>query len=354
MDFTPRISHEDWKLSKEEFLKKFYINFYDPSFQKESAAIEKIAMIAWDNYKNSHKAPKTQKAGNEFSDPEYELSQEWLTAREKIKEAQKKFEDKTAPKSVLLISGSHRNDQTCPGEISKSSRLIKHAKESLEKEGLKVKVLDLSLVTSEYGKTIHPCKGCISTAMPLCHWPCSCYPNHSLGQIHDWMNDIYPMWTEAHGIFIITPVYWLQVPSALKLMIDRLVCADGGNPDPTTTHGKKAIEAKKLEENWDYPKHLGGRVFSLFVHGDTEGIDQVKDILSNWLEALELRPATPLSRLARYIGYYEKYSESHQTLDKDEAIFKEIENLSLTLAYNLKTPSLMDPPQPHIKDPRPK
>jgi hypothetical protein len=30
-------------------------------------------------------------------------------------------------------------------------------------------------------------------------------------------------------------------------MMDRLVCADGGNPDPTTTHGKKADEAKALE-----------------------------------------------------------------------------------------------------------
>ncbi|AZO41480.1 hypothetical protein EJ076_10325 [Mesorhizobium sp. M7D.F.Ca.US.005.01.1.1] len=26
--------------------------------------------------------------------------------------------------------------------------------------------------------------GCFSTAAALCHWPCSCYPNHSLGQIH--------------------------------------------------------------------------------------------------------------------------------------------------------------------------
>lgn len=29
-------------------------------------------------------------------------------------------------------------------------------------------VLDLSLVTSEYGRNIHPCKGCVSSAMPLC------------------------------------------------------------------------------------------------------------------------------------------------------------------------------------------
>jgi hypothetical protein len=46
------------------------------------------------------------------------------------------------------------------------------------------------------------------------------------------MNEIYPIWVEAHGIMIVTPVNWYQVSSPLKLMMDRLVCADGGNPDP--------------------------------------------------------------------------------------------------------------------------
>ena len=54
-------------------------------------------------------------------------------------------------------------------------------------------------------------KRCVSTAMPLCHWPCSCYPNHSLNQIHDWMNEIYERWAAAHAIVIVTPV--LLVPA---------------------------------------------------------------------------------------------------------------------------------------------
>ncbi|WP_410922138.1 flavodoxin family protein [Pseudomonas sp. SIMBA_041] len=68
--------------------------------------------------------------------------------------------------------------------------------------------------------------------MPLCHWPCCCYPNHSLDQVGDVMNIIYPQWVGADGIMLITPVYWYQAPSPLKLMIDRLVRADGGNPAP--------------------------------------------------------------------------------------------------------------------------
>ena len=97
------------------------------------------------------------------------------------------------------------------------------------------------MLTAQYGRQILPCKACVSTAMPLCHWPCSCYPNHALGQANDWMNELYPRWVAAHGVMIVTPVYWYrQAPSVLKLMIDRLVCADGGNPDPTTTSGKRA------------------------------------------------------------------------------------------------------------------
>jgi multimeric flavodoxin WrbA len=46
------------------------------------------------------------------------------------------------------------------------------------------------------------------------------------------MNIIYPQWVGADGIMLITPVYWYQAPSPLKLMIDRLVRADGGNPAP--------------------------------------------------------------------------------------------------------------------------
>jgi multimeric flavodoxin WrbA len=65
------------------------------------------------------------------------------------------------------------------------------------------------------------------------------------------MNEIYPMWVRAHGIMIVCPVNWYQAPSPLKLMIDRLVCADGGNPDPTSTGGKDPERAKALElQGW--------------------------------------------------------------------------------------------------------
>ena len=116
--------------------------------------------------------------------------------------------------------------------MSKTWRMVTLAKQVVEKtRGFEVEILDLSRLTAEYGKVIYPCKACVSTAQPLCHWPCSCYPNHALGQAGDWMAEIYPKWVAAHGVMIVCPVNWYQAPSSLKLMIDRLVCADGGNPD---------------------------------------------------------------------------------------------------------------------------
>jgi hypothetical protein len=57
-------------------------------------------------------------------------------------------------------------------------------------------------------------------------------------------------------------------------MIDRLVCADGGNPDPTTTHGKTVAEAKAIEQKgWDFPKHVAGRTDGVVVHGDVAGAE---------------------------------------------------------------------------------
>jgi len=145
-------------------------------------------------YCQGRKAPLTREAGREFEDPKHELSVEWLDTRARIRAASERQAAPATPSRVLLVCASARNDDTCPSEISKTFRLTKIAEEVLTKEkGAEVDLLDLSLLSSEYGKKIHPCKGCASTAMPLCHWPCSCYchwpcscyPNHSLGQTGD-------------------------------------------------------------------------------------------------------------------------------------------------------------------------
>ena len=344
-------------LSREAFHERFMQSFVDPAFRAEDPALARLAALAWDAYQEGRKAPHTRKAGAGFADPDYELSTEWLETRARLQKAQAEWEDPASPSRVLLICGSARNDGTCPGEISKTWRLLNTAKTTLEGAGMQADVLDLSLLTSGYRLNIHPCKGCVSTAMPLCHWPCSCYPNHALGQTGDWMAEIYERWTAAHGIITLTPVYWYQSPSPLKLMMDRLVCADGGNPDPTSTHGKKPEEAKALEmKGWDYPKHLAGRAYGLVVHGDVAGIEGTRRGLSDWLDWMGLVDAGSLARLDRYIGYYEPYATSHDTLDADKAVPAEVRNVASAVAGAVKALRAGTLPEPgkNLRQPRPK
>ena len=321
------------KLSREAFRERFRARFYDPAFRVEDAAIDRLEAIAWDAYSEGRKAPLTEKAGPGAADPDYDVSVEWKQARDAIAAAQRAHDDANAASRVLLVVGAARNDYTCPGEMSKSWRMAGIARARMEALGMEVDTLDLSVLTSDPDKHIHPCKGCVSTAMPLCHWPCSCYPNHSLGQVNDWMNALYPRWVRAHGVLIITPVYWYQATSPLKLMMDRLVCADGGNPDPSSTHGKKVSEAKALElRGWHYPKHLAGRVFGVVVHGDVAGIEGVRRSLSDWLGWMGLIEAGHPARLDRFIGYYAPYATSHRALDADTAVQKEVENAGAAVA----------------------
>lgn len=328
----PRKGMPDPHLDEATFRTRFLSQYRDPAFTPLAGELDKIADVAWDAYKNGRKAPIRRKAGAEFSDSHYELSVDWIAAREAIHAAQKRHEDPKGPHRYLLINASSRSEHTCPGEMSKSYRLITLAREVLTAPDAEVEILDLSRLVSEYGRHIHPCKACFSTAAPLCHWPRSCYPNYAAGQTQDWMNDIYPMWVAAHGVMIVTPVNWYQVSSPLKLMMDRLVCADGGNADPTLTHGKDAKKAKEIElAGWEYQRHLEGRLFACVVHGDVAGVENVRRSISDWLCFMHMCPAGPAAEIDRYIGYWKPYATNHEALDADEAIQEEVRNAARAL-----------------------
>ena len=328
-----RLGQAPEPLLRKQFGVRFRASFIDPAFRAEDSSLARLEEIAWQAYSEGRKAPFTQKAGAGFVDPDYDLSTEWVATKQRLDEAQLRWADPARQSRVLLICGSARNDGTCPGEMSKTFRLLEIARETLQEGDVFVDVLDLSLLTSEYDRNIYPCKGCASTAMPLCHWPCSCYPNHALHQTNDWMAEIYERWTAAHAVIIVSPVYWYQSPSPLKLMIDRLVCADGGNADPTSTSGKKAAKAKQLEmAGWDYPQHLAGRAYGLIIHGDVAGVEGSRRALSDWLDWMGFIDAGAAARLDRYIGYYEPYATSHDALDRDEPVQEESRNVARAVA----------------------
>ncbi|WP_027575123.1 flavodoxin family protein [Bradyrhizobium sp. WSM1743] len=345
------------KLSREEFEGRYKRQFVDPAFAPLGRELDAVTAAAWDAYSHSRKAPLTRKAGAGFSDPDYDLAVDWLEARAAVLEAQRRHDDAGETPRILVINGSARSEHTCPGEMSKTWRLVKLAEPVFVEMGFAVDILDLSRLASEFGKAIHPCKSCVATAMPLCHWPCSCYPNYSLGQTGDWMNEIYPLWVAAHGILIVAPVNWYHVPAGLKAMMDRMVCADGGNPDPTATHGKNAAEAKAMElKGWPYPRHLAGRHFGVVVHGDAVGAEGVRRALSDWLTDMQLISAGRYAELDGYVGYMEPYATSHRDLDEDSEFQQQVQNAARALgnAVQLARSGRLGDPGAGLADPTPK
>lgn len=330
----PKVRHfEDYvPLTKDEFRGRFMQRFYDPAFDRVRDELERIFECAWDGYTVYRKSPWKRPAGEGFADPAFELPIEWLETRARLAQADTRHRDPASPSRFLLVSGSTRSEHSCPGEVSKTRRLIESARSVVEAAGGEVDLLDLSALADEPHKVIHPCKACVSTAMPLCHWPCSCYPNHAMGQTNDWMADLYPRWVAAHGVMIVCPVHWYQAPASLKLMIDRLVCADGGNPDPTTTRGKDPAAAKAVElAGWNYPKHLAGRAFAVVTHADAAGAEGLRRMLSDWMIDIGMVPSGAQGAVGTYIGYYRPYATSHDELDATPDVFEQTRNAAHSL-----------------------
>jgi hypothetical protein len=91
------------------------------------------------------------------------------------------------------------------------------------------------------------------------------------------------------------------------------------------------LSAKQLEESWSYPRHLANRVFSVIVHGDSAGAENLRRMLTDWLTDMHLRPAGDIALLDRYVSYYRPYATSHADLDAETALFEEVRNAARAL-----------------------
>ena len=182
------------------------------------------------------------------------------------------------PFRVLIISGSERRQYNCPGVDSKSRTLMLKMAEMLPQDW----EIDYEDLGNVYGRAkIQSCNACVSTSMALCVWPCNCYEKGSWAEKDlMWEMDMYARLDMADAWAIIGPVNWYAPSSNLKLMFDRLVCMNGGNPDEKLIDHKDPEKAMALEhtEQWEEisVNHLEGRTAAFFCYGD-EGGDEIDE-----------------------------------------------------------------------------
>ena len=177
------------------------------------------------------------------------------------------------PFRVLLIAGSGRRQYNCPGVDSKARTLMLRMAERLPQEW-EIDVEDLGNVFAR--ARIQSCNACVSTSMALCVWPCNCYEKKNKKEPDLlWDLDLYARLDLADAWAIIGPVNWYGPTSNLKLLFDRLVCMNGGNPKEDLIKHKDPELVMKLEHTPEWEglsvNHLEGRTAAFFCYGDAGG-----------------------------------------------------------------------------------
>ena len=177
------------------------------------------------------------------------------------------------PFRVLIIAGSDRRQYNCPGVDSKARTLMLRMADRLPQQW----EIDYEDLGNVYGRArIQSCNACVSTSMALCVWPCNCYEKNNKKEPDlMWDVDMYARLDLADAWAIIGPVNWYAPTSNLKLMFDRLVCMNGGNPREKTIKHKDPELAMKLEHSPQWQamslNHLEGRTAAFFCYGDGGG-----------------------------------------------------------------------------------
>lgn len=189
-----------------------------------------------------------------------------------------RLDSERRPFRILIISGSDRRQYNCPGVDSKSRALMLRMSERLPTEW----EIDYEDIGNVYQREhIQSCNACVSTSMALCVWPCNCYEKGSKAEPDlMWNLDLYARLDLADAWAIIGPVNWYAPSSNLKLMFDRLVCMNGGNPNEKLIDHKNPEKAMALERSPEWKElslnHLEGRTAAFFCYGDGGG-DELDD-----------------------------------------------------------------------------
>ncbi len=95
---------------------------------RSRARLARVIDVAWHELPRLSQEPADAARRSRVRRSGLRTAVEWLEARDHILEAQRRYDDPGARSRILLIAGAARHDQTCPGEMSKTFRLVELAR----------------------------------------------------------------------------------------------------------------------------------------------------------------------------------------------------------------------------------
>jgi multimeric flavodoxin WrbA len=265
------------------------------------------------------------------------------------------FKQEGKPK-LLVFQGSPRKLKSCANQTPKSKKLIEYIFEYWS-EIYEIEVIDLSIGDV----TISPCKGCVSTSGGFhCHWKCTCYGKDMEKKDLMYEAEIYDKLEACDAFLVVAPVNWYSVPTQVKAMFDRLVCAN------LTITKDQAIEilgegniknselTGELELSGEYKgllkNHLAGKTAAFYIHGDDGADDYSGKSLdvgdSEWSPRHSIMPLVYQCRYsgidcpdelveAFYINKGIPYYEANLEMPYEGEFFQRMDSLLNRLSENL-------------------
>jgi multimeric flavodoxin WrbA len=223
--------------------------------------------------------------------------------------------------NVVLIQGSPRDKDTCPGMTSKTHKIVDYIVDKWS-PFINFKVIDLS-VNLDKKPIVQPCKGCISSAGGMhCHFGCDCYfkgDKEHPDLLHEL--DVYELLQSCDAFIVLSPIHWHSVSAQVKTLFDRLVCI---NLTLSRDDAKKILGddiknpnvTGKLHKSGKYNhllrNHLEGKVAAFYVHGDDGANDyndrdlpdSYNDVMNDGFQNNPKSTISPFIMQLKYSGVY--------------------------------------------------
>lgn len=267
---------------------------------------------------------------------------------------------------IMVFQGSTRHKDSCPEMMSKSHYMVDYIKRTFSDKA-QLDICDLSIQRDK--PNIQPCKGCISSAGGFhCHWYCSCYSKDSKVPDLIYEEDIYKRLEECDAFIVVTPIHWYAPSSTVKLLFDRLVCANltltqeqAKEINMLDEKGWKQLdnytnitEKKKVEYKLKMKNHLANKFAGFLIHGD-DGADDyaLKNLPPSYVKEDKVndpkQAIMPIVAQCRYSGIFvpdecikgihinknKSYFEANKT-KVDTKIKNEIDSLVENLLFNIQ------------------